>query len=165
MKPQNDKEIYRGYWLFSLYLAACVLIGVSTYIFYTKTLSVELEHIVDKTEEYDKIYVLQNELSEKIDSLYRYVSMFNTNMNDALLLNSVSKRKREIVAYMENLSSRDVRMYRRLMGEVNTFLALKDSIRLAKEEDDRSRRELKQCIEDNKQMKRKMTIGNITVER
>jgi hypothetical protein len=130
MKAQNNKAIYHAYWYFSLYLAACVLLGVLIYVFYTKTKGIEVRRIVDKTEEYDKIYVRQNELANSIDSLYVYVNLFNTHLNDAMLMNAVSKRKQDIIASMDDMNSRDVRMYRKLLGEVNTFLSLKDSIRL-----------------------------------
>jgi hypothetical protein len=165
MKAQNNKAIYHGYLQFSLYLAACVLLGVLIYVFYTKTKGIEVRRIVDKTEEYDKIYVRQNELANSIDSLYVYANLFNTHLNDAMLMNAVSKRKQDIIASMGDMNSRDVRMYRKLLGEVNTFLSLKDSIRLKTIEEDLVKRDLQQCIEDNKRTKRKMTIGGITVEK
>ncbi|MDR3266792.1 MAG: type VI secretion system transmembrane protein TssO [Tannerella sp.] len=165
MRPQNNKAIYRAYWQFSLYLSACVLVGAAIYFFYTNTSETEVERIVEKTEEYDRIYVRQTDLTDKIDTLFRYVTMFNTNKNDVLLMNAVSKRKQEIVANMEDMSSRDVRMYQKLVSEVNSFLSIKDSLRITQEEGDMVKKELKQCIDDNKQMKRKMTIGGITIEK
>ncbi|MDH6309468.1 hypothetical protein M2451_003850 [Dysgonomonas sp. PFB1-18] len=66
MRPQNHKEILRGYWKFSGYLGACVLVGVLTNFFYTKTSVVEVQRIVDKIEEYDKIYVQQIDLAGRI---------------------------------------------------------------------------------------------------
>ncbi|MDR3285869.1 MAG: type VI secretion system transmembrane protein TssO [Prevotellaceae bacterium] len=165
MKPQNNKAIYRGYLQFSLYLAVCVLTGVLIYVLYTKTGRVEVERIVDKTGEYDKIYIRQNELANSIDSLYLFVSMFNTKLNDAMLMNTVSKRKQDIIASMDNMNNRDVRMYRKLLNEVNTFLGIKDSIRVKTIEEDMVKKDLQQCINDNKQMKRKMTIGGLTIEK
>ncbi|GHT34838.1 hypothetical protein FACS189434_11670 [Bacteroidia bacterium] len=165
MKPQNNKAIYRAYWQFSLYLSACVLTGAAIYFFYTNTSETEVERIVEKTEEYDQIYVRQTDLTDKIDTLFRYVNMFNTNKNDVLLMKAVSKRKQEIVTGMEDMSSRDVRMYQKLVSEVNSFLNIKDSLRTTQEEGDMVRKELKQCIDDNKLIKRKMTIGGITIEK
>ncbi|MDR3062081.1 MAG: type VI secretion system transmembrane protein TssO [Dysgonamonadaceae bacterium] len=165
MKPQNNKEIYQSYWEFSGYLAACVLVGVLIYFFYTQTVETEVNRIVDKTEEYDRIYVRQNELADRIDSLYLYAGMFNTNMNDALLMNAVSKRKQDIMSSIEDMNSRDVRMCQKLMSEVNTFLSIKDSIRMMKQEEDLVLNDLRKCIDDNKQTTRKLTIGGITLEK
>lgn len=94
--PKNSKDITRGYWRFSGYLIACVFTGVLIYFCYIQTSKVEVDRIVSKTEEYDKIYVKQTDLVNRIDSLYYYTTMFNTNLNDAHLLNSVSRHKQEI---------------------------------------------------------------------
>ncbi|MDH6309480.1 hypothetical protein M2451_003838 [Dysgonomonas sp. PFB1-18] len=165
MRPQNHKEILRGYWKFSGYLAACVLVGVLTYFFYTKTSVVEVQRIVEKTEEYDKIYVQQIDLAGRIDTLYQYTSMFNTNKNDVLLQNSVSRRKQEIISSMESMNGRDIRLYQKLMSQVNSFLSIKDSIRTAKIDEELVRSDLMKCVEDNKQTTRKVTLGGITVRK
>lgn len=163
MKAQNNREIYKAYWLFSLYLVACVFVAVVVYYSFLRTSTIEVGRIVDKTEEYDKIYVQQIELASRIDSLYRYMSWFNTNLNDALLQNSVSKRKQEILASMESMNSKDVRLYQKLVSEVNTFLSVKDSIRQLKIQEDLVKSDLLKCVEDNKQTSRKLTIGGITI--
>lgn len=165
MKAQNNREIYKAYLRFSLYLAACVSIGVLIYFCYVKTSIIEVERIVDKTEEYDKIYVRQIELASRIDSLYQYVSLFNTNLNDAHLQHSVSRRKQEILSSMDDMNSRDIRLYRRLMSQINTFLGVKDSIRLFRIEEDMVKNDLFKCVEENKQTSRKLTIGGIVIEK
>ncbi|MDR2474398.1 MAG: type VI secretion system transmembrane protein TssO [Bacteroidales bacterium] len=165
MKPKNNKDIYRAYGLFALYLSCCVLVGVAVYFFYTKTTETEVERIVEKMDEYDQIFVRQSELTDKIDSLHSYINLFNTGKNDVLLMNAVSKRKQEISALMDNMSGRDVRMYQKLISEVNSFLSIKDSLRITQETETMVKKELKQCIEDNKQLKRKITIGGITIEK
>lgn len=165
MKAQNNKEITKGYLKFSLFLAFCVAIGVANYYCYLQTNQVEVNRIVEKTEEYDKIYVQQVELVSRIDSLYQYMLLFNTNKNDAMLQNVVSKRKQEILASMEDMNGRDVKMYQKLMSQVNTFLSTKDSIRILKTEEDLIRIDLKKCMEENKQASRKLTIGSITLNK
>ncbi len=165
MRAQNHKEITKSYWKFSGYLAACVLVGVLTYFFYTRTSVVEVQRIVEKTEEYDKIYVQQIDLAGRIDTLYQYTSMFNTNKNDVLLQNSVSRRKQEIISSMESMSGRDIRLYQKLMSQVNSFLSIKDSIRTAKIDEELVRSDLMKCVEDNKQTTRKVTLGGITVRK
>ena len=165
MRAQNNKEIYIGYLQFSLYLVACVFTGVLIYFSYTQTSNIEVDRIVEKTVEYDKIYVKQLELANRIDSLYQYTMLFNTNLNDVQLQYTVSKRKQELLASMEDMSSRDIRLYQKLMSEVNTFLGMKDSIRLSKIEEDMVKTDLLKCVEDNKQATRKLTIGGITLNK
>lgn len=165
MRAKNHKEITKGYLKFSGYLLACIFIGVFIYFCYMQTSNVEVNRIVEKTEEYDKIYVKQIDLANRIDSLYQYTTLFNTNLNDAHLLHSVSKRKQEILSMMDNMSSGDVRLYQKLMSEVNVFLGVKDSIRMAKTEEGLIKTDLLKCTEDNKQASRQLTIGGITVKR
>lgn len=165
MHALNHKEITLGYLKFSGFLAICILTASLIYLCYTKTCEVEVDRIVDKTEEYDKIYVRQIDLSNRIDTLYRYTSMFNTNLNDAHLLHSVSRRKQEILSMMEDMSGRDVRLYKKLMSEVNGFLGVKDSIRMAKTGEDLIKTDLLKCTEENKQLSRKLTIGGITLNK
>lgn len=131
MRAKNSKDIYRGYWKFAGYLAACVAVGVFVYWSYLQTTKTEVDKIVNKTMEYDRIYVRQIDFATRIDSLYDYTTKFNTNLNDALLLSSVSKRKQEILTSLDGMSSRDVRLYQKLMTQMNTFLSVKDSIRFA----------------------------------
>lgn len=165
MKARNNQEINKGYLKFSMFLATCVVIGVTTYFCFLQTNKVEVGRIVEKTEEYDKIYVQQIELVSRIDSLYQYMLLFNTNKNDAMLQNLVSKRKQEILASMEDMNGRDIKMYQRLMSQVNSFLSAKDSIRILGTEEDLIRIDLKKCMEENKQASRKLTIGSITLNK
>lgn len=165
MRAQNHKEITHGYLKFSGFLALCIVIAVLINLCYTKTSDVEVDRIIDKTEEYDKIYVRQIDLSNRIDTLYQYTSMFNTNLNDAHLLHSVSRRKQEILSMMDDMSSRDVRLYQKLMTEINVFLSVKDSIRIAKSTEDLIKSDLLICTEENKLISRKLTIGSITLNK
>jgi len=165
MRAKNHKDITRGYWKFSGYLVACVFTGILIYFCYLHTTKIEVGRIVDKTEEYDKIYVKQIDLSNRIDELYNHILMFNTNKNDAHLLSSVSRQKQEILSMMDNMNNNDIRLYQKLMGEVNVFLGIKDSIRIAKEDEDMIKEDLMKCMDENKQTSRRLTIGGITVNR
>jgi hypothetical protein len=159
MKAQNSDAMIRGYILFALYLAACVGIGVSVYFFFLRTSLVELTRIVNKTEEYDAIYLRQIEITADIDSLYRYAGLFNTNLNDDQLQNAVSRRKQELLTSLNALNGRDIRLHQKLMSRINVFLGVKDSIRILKEEEEIIKNELRKCIGENKQTSRKITLG------
>lgn len=163
MRPQNHKKILHGYWKFSLFLASCVAVGVITYSSYRQSCKVEVNRIIEKTEEYDRIYIQQTELSGRIDTLYQYVQLFNTNKNDVALQSAVSKRKQEIFTMMEDMSGRDVKLHQKLMSQINTFLSAKDSIRLLTIQEDLLRVDLQKCMDENKQLSRKITIGSITL--
>lgn len=163
MRAQNYKEITHAYWKFSGYLIATVFVGVFIYFCYIRTSGVEVTRIVEKTGEYDEIYVQQIDLGNRIDSLLYYSTLFNTNKNDAQLSNLVSRRKQEIVSMMDNMNGRDIRLYQKLMSEVNVFLGVKDSIRSAKLEEGMIKADLLRCAGENKQTSRQLTIGGITV--
>ncbi|NDV65225.1 type VI secretion system TssO [Bacteroides sp. 224] len=163
MKAKNNKEIYKGYGWFSFYLAICVLVGVCIYFCYLQTSQIEVNRIVEKTEEYDVIYIRQADIANSIDSLYYYANLFNTNLNDAQLLNAVIRRKQETQSLMEDMDRKDVRLYWKLVNELNDFLSIKDSIRLAKQEEEMVRTDLLKCTEENRQTARKLTLGGISV--
>ncbi|MFV0345485.1 MAG: type VI secretion system transmembrane protein TssQ [Bacteroidales bacterium] len=122
MKSKNYKEVTNAYLKFSGFLIASVLLGVLIFFCYVQTNKVEVNRIVEKTQEYDKIYVQQLELVSKVDTLFSYTIGFNTNLNDVELLNAVSSRKQQISSYMDGMSSKDVRLYQKLITEYNGFL-------------------------------------------
>jgi hypothetical protein len=138
---------------------------VLIYFCYVRTSDIEVSRIVEKTVEYDKIYVRQTDLANRIDSLYQYTMLFNTRLNDVHLLSSVSRRKQEILTMMDDMSGRDIRLYRKLMSQVNTFLGVKDSIRTARTEESLVKADLLKCTEDNKQASRRLTLGGITLKK
>jgi len=164
MKAQNHKAVTKGYLLFSAYLAACVIVGVLAYFCYMQTSFIEVNKIFAKTVEYDKIHTRQNELSDKIGDLYQYINQLNTDKNDKMLMEAISNRKQEITLSMKGIDNRDVKIHRQLMGEVDSFLGIKDSIRTAKSEEAQVKKELRQCIDDNKQLTRKMTKGRMSIK-
>lgn len=161
VKPQNNKDIWKAYRVFSLYLAGSVSIAVLIYSFYINTSIVEVDRILAKTEESDKIVVQQIELTQKIDSLYAYTAMFNTNLNDGLLLNAVSKRKQDVLTDIEKLNAKDAKLYHALMQEINIFLSVKDSIRLLRIEEDLVKTDLQKCMDNNKNAMRSINLGKI----
>ncbi|MFV0346095.1 MAG: type VI secretion system TssO, partial [Bacteroidales bacterium] len=158
MKSKNHKEVTNAYLKFSGYLIASVLLGVLIFFCYVQTNKVEVNRIVEKTQEYDKIYVQQLELVSKVDTLFSYTIGFNTNLNDVELLNAVSSRKQQISSYMDGMSSKDVRLYQKLITEYNGFLGVKDSIRQATIDVEMIKRDLDKCVQDNSQASRKLTI-------
>ena len=159
MRPKNHKAITIGYLKFSGYLLATVLIGVLIYFSYMRTSEVEVARIVEQTVEYNRIHVRQIELTNRIDELYHYTTLFNTNRNDAHLMNAVSRRKQEIISLMGDMNNRDVRLHQMLISQMNVFLNVKDSIRLVTIEEDLVRTDLLTCMENNRQVTRRLNLG------
>lgn len=165
MKSKNHKEITRAYWKFSGYLVVCVAIGVLSFSFYNHTAGIEVNRIVTKTDEYDRIYVRQTEIIHQIDSLYFYTTLLNTNLNDAALMNVANRRKQELLTDIGKMNPGNVRLYLLLLSEYNGFLSIKDSIRLLKQEEDLVKSDLMKCMEENRNTTRKLRMGGITINK
>ncbi|MDR1198723.1 MAG: type VI secretion system transmembrane protein TssO [Prevotellaceae bacterium] len=159
MKAKNSKDITRGYGIFSLYLAACVIVAVFAYFCYLRTSVVEVKRIISKTGEYDAIHQYQTDITAHIDTLYYYSGLFNSNLNDDRLQNTVNRRKQEILSDIDKFSEHDMRLHRTLLNQLITFLNVKDSIRSLKNEEDMIKNELRKCIEENRQTTRTITVG------
>jgi predicted PurR-regulated permease PerM len=164
MKSRNHQSVTRGYLVFSGYLAACIAVGVLVYFFFMQTSFTEVNRIVARTGDYDKIHAQQNELSDKISTLFLYVNQLNTDKNDKMLMTAVSDRKQEIMTFMSGIGKSDVKIHQQLMNDLDIFLETKDSIRIAQNDEEQIKKELRQCIEDNRQLSRKMKKGNMTVK-
>ncbi|NDV78479.1 type VI secretion system TssO [Dysgonomonas sp. 511] len=160
MRAKNHKEVTRGYLKFSGYLIACVVTGVLVYTCYIWTSNVEVNRIIEKTDEYDKIYVKQIDLTNRIDSLYQYTTLFNTKYHDVHLHHLVSRHKQEILSVMDGMNSRDIRLYQKLMNEINVFLSVKDSISVIKGDEDFAKEELKTCRNKNTEVAQQIKSGN-----
>ena len=52
-----------------------------------------------------------------------------------------------LLKYVQGMDAKDCRLYRQLLGNINIFLGVKDSIRLM------------QCIQDNWKTRRNMNVG------
>ena len=158
MRAQNHKEINAVYWKFSGYLVACIFTGIFVFFCYIRTSDAEVDQIVSKTEEYDNIYIRQIDLVSRIDSLYHYAGMINTELRDIPLLNSVAKQRQEIISMMEGMNSKDIRIYQKLMTDVNLFLGVKDSIRIAKIDENMVKTDLQRCTDDSRRASRRTTV-------
>lgn len=164
MRAKNYKQIRNRSLVLSAYLAGCIALCALFSCFYCQVGREEVGRIVSKTEEYDHVYMNQLELVEQFDSLYRYMMMFNTNKNDAALQNVVSKQKQVLVKEMENMNGADTRLYRTLVAQVNSFLSVKDSIRILKLQEDLLRNDLRKCMEENKSVGRQLVVGSTSQE-
>lgn len=167
MKPKNNSTVRKAYIKFSYFLAICIVWAVVVFSCFLKTASVEVKEILQKTIEYDRIYAKQIELANSVDSIYQYMKLMNTDpkINDILLQSLVSTRKMNILKFTREFDSKDCQLYSRLLNNVNLFLSVKDSIRLLSIKEELVREDLNRCIQDNRKTKRKLSIGNVSIEK
>lgn len=161
MKPKNNKDVRNGYLRFSFLLAACIAWSVLFFSCFLKTSTIEVKSIMTKTLDYDRIYTKEIDLATGVDSVYQYMKLMNTSprINDGLLQSIVSTRKMDLLKSTQNIDNADCVLYGNLLNQINTFLSIKDSIRIMKIQEDMVRQDLLQCIRDNRKTRRNMNIG------
>jgi hypothetical protein len=132
-----------------------------------RTASTEVKMIMAKTMEYDNIYSAELNMAAAVDSIYQYMSLMNSSpkINDLLLQSVVSNRKMQLQNRINGLDERDFLLYKKLAGNINVFLGVKDSIRLAEKEESVVREDLLRCVRENREISRKLKVGGITYER
>ena len=120
-----------------------------------------------KTVEYDNIYSAELNMVVAVDSIYQYMSLMNSSpkINDLLLQSVVSNRKMQLQNQINALDEKDFLLYKKLAGNINVFLGVKDSIRLAEKEESIVREDLMRCVKENREISRKLKVGGITYER
>lgn len=167
MKAQNNKTIRKEYFRFSGYFILTVMVAVSSLYFFMKTSSVEVKKILEKTEEYDRIYTRQLSLAQSVDSIYQYLSLLNTSpkINDLLLQNVISNKKISLLDNLASMNEPDCKIYRKLVNDLNIFLRIKDSIRIVSIQEALVKEDLLRCVNENKQVSRKLSAGGLIYEK
>ena len=169
MKAQicNGKDVHKAMVTFCCYLVAAIVLAVCIFSCFMKTSSVEVYKILAKTQEYDFIQTQQVNMTESVDTLYFYSSLLNTDpkINNSLMYNIISGRKMYLNSAVESMEEKDCRIYKKLTNQMNTFLSIKDSIRLAMTEEEMVRTDLLRCISDNRVVTRRMAVGGLTYDR
>lgn len=167
MKAKNSEDVYKGMRTFCYYLVAAIILGVCIFSCFMKTSSVEVHKILAKTQEYDFIQTQQVNMVEGVDTLYFYSSLLNSDpkINNSLMYNVISGRKLHLINSVNNMEEKDCRLYKKLTNQMNNFLSIKDSIRLAMTEEEMVRADLIRCISDNRKVTRQMAVGGLTYDR
>ena len=165
MKPKNNSQIVKAYALFALSIVSAAFIGVLSVFFFFRTARAELELIGTKTQEYDRINAFQIEMIGRIDTIYNYMQMLNSSekINDVLLQKTISTKKMTLLNDLNQIPEKDSYLFRKLTNQLNIFLNVNDSIRLLTIEEGLIKEELTRCIEDNKRLVRKLSIGGIQI--
>ena len=148
MKAKNSEKIIRGYLEFAGGLLISTALSMALLTGFIHTNGSEYKLMESKTQEYDKIYARQIALVDKV-----------------VLQKVISTRKMELIEELQIMDSKDVLLYKKLASQINVFLDTKEAIRKAVIEESLVRKDLMRCIQDNKQATRKLTLGNISVEK
>ena len=148
MKAKNSEKIIRGYLEFAGGLLISTALSMALLTGFIHTNGSEYKLMESKTQEYDKIYARQIALVDKVDSLYNYLVLMGSNdrLNQVVLQKVISTRKMELIEELQIMDT-------------------KEAIRKAVIEESLVRKDLMRCIQDNKQATRKLTLGNISVEK
>ncbi len=167
MKAKNYLQIRKAYLYFSVSLLCTSALAVLLIFMYIGTAKAELALIDSKTYEYDRINAYQADMVDQMDDIYKYMNLLNSSekINDVLLQNLISTKKMTFFNTLQNIPEKDALIYRKLASQINIFLNVKDSIRVLTQEEMMLKEELIRCIEDNKQLVRKLSIGGILIDR
>ena len=147
---------------FAGYLTCCIILAVTIFACFLKTSGIEVKRITEQALEYDHIYAKEPSLSNIVHSVYHHMKLLNTSpqINDMLLQSVVSTRKMNLLKYVQGMDAKDCRLYRQLLGNINIFLGVKDSIRLLNIQEEMVKKDLMQCIQDNWKTRRNLNVGS-----
>jgi hypothetical protein len=167
MKARNNKEITLGYLKFTIALGCSVAIAVCSVCSFIATSKTEIASIGRKTGEYDKTYAWQAELVDKMDSVYNYMTLLNSSdrINDIVVMSIVSARNVDFSNRLQEFGRDDAQAYCLLSGRLKGFMALKDSIRMRRIDQQLLYGDLQRCIQDNRQAVRKLSLGGRVIEK
>jgi len=164
MSIKNNKEVIQAVRKFSYYLVGLVALAVCIFSGFMKTASVEVDRILDKTQEYDYIQMKQIALTESMDTLFFYAGLLNSDqkINSSLMFNVISEKKNSFLSHTNDLADKDCRIYKKLASQFNVFLGVKDSIYITSKEEELLRADLVRCISDNRVAARRLAIGGLS---
>ncbi len=154
MKAKNNNEVTKAILQFSGFLLITVVLSVCAFSLFMKTAIVEVERIMNKTEDYDLIQIKQARLTESMDTMLYYSQLLNTDekINNTIMYNNLNKRRLALSDELMGMNEYDGYLYKKLSVQLQRFLQTKDSIRQAKYQEDVLRIELQQCLNSNKQL-------------
>ncbi|MFD2934966.1 type VI secretion system TssO [Spirosoma flavum] len=167
MKSLNHKEISQAFNRFMAWFASLLLVTITCVYSYVKTSSNQLSRLSQQKEAFDQIFLRDAMLTDKVDSLYNYMSLLNTDRirDDRQMQRLITKKKEEFTKLVtqQQKTQRYFVVYNRLFSHINEMLLMKDSLNKAMVEEGDLRDELKDClrraVEEHRQRKRSGGAG------
>lgn len=163
MKPLNYKEVRKGYLAFSCVMVVVITIPVLMCYSLYLTAAHEAKMIESRGRSFDRTFARQIELVDRVDSLYTYMSLLNTDprINDVVVQGVISSKKMSLINHLPEMDKRDVLLYKDLLNLVNDFLTLKDSIRIVTNEEQTVRLELQRCMAADQNASRRLSLEGL----
>lgn len=164
MKAKNSKDVMRGYTLFTIAILCAIVLGFFCIWSFFYTANREVAAMELRSRGYDDTYMKQIMLAEKVDSLYNYILLLNSEQryNELVLKNRISAQKMNLQKMLNEMDKSDAALYNKLYDQINVVLQTKDSVRLMNGHVEQIKAELQACIKENKIATRNMIINNTT---
>jgi hypothetical protein len=164
MKAKNNKEVRNAIMRFSACMFASVALATGIYSSFMQTSIIEVRQILEKSGKYDHLQMTQVVLTETVDTMYYYAMLINSSdilINQPAMFTMLSNKSILFNESLAGLNQDDCLNYKKLSAKLGDFIQLKDSIRVANVELEVLKDEYLRCIEKNKNMRRRLFIGNV----
>jgi hypothetical protein len=165
MKALNHKEITNRYLIFLANFTLLLACTVLCWYLYLKTCDVQAAKILEKKNEYDFIFNKQQELSNKIDSLNKFLNMLNTDQveNEVALERTILKIKNETSRDFDVLEANGDKNYvifKKIIDNIEKAIDNKKALQQAILDEETQKRKLVDCIDANKKVKKELISTN-----
>ncbi len=151
MKSLNHKEISRAFNRFLVWFAGLLVLTTACVYSCQRTSEQQATQLIRQKEAFDRYYIIDATLSDRVDSLYTYMSMLNTSQirNDRQMQRLITKKKEEFIRQVnqEQQTQKYFTVYNRLLGHINEMLLVKDSLNRAILQESDMREDLKNCLD------------------
>ena len=150
MKSLNHKEINQAFTRFLAWFASLLVAAVGCVYAYVQTSSQQLSQLSQQKETFDRVFLMDAELADKVDSVYAYMSLLNTDRirDDRQMQRLITRKKEELTKLVNQQQKREqyFAVYTRLSGHINEMLLLKDSLNKAMVDEGDLRDQLTDCL-------------------
>jgi|GEM_PF-1127639 len=160
MNPLNHSQIKRKtlvFWLYFLILIFLLFLPVYALFF---SYNQQKSYITDDLNAYKEVLNRQIDIHHKVDSLHQLMGLLNTGKvgNDLFLEQYISNNKAELSKVVNKDSSEAFKHYALLLNQMDKMLLLKDSIRVISSRESLAYRDLIECINKSKKIKRDLSF-------
>ena len=156
MKALNSKDINNKYFIFLLNFTILLSLTITCYFLFLKADAQQSKMIVKQREKHEYIFDKRQQLTNKIDTLNRYLLLLNTEQveNEPALKRTIMNIKNEAGKQLEQLRATDDATYYilfdKIIKNVDKAIDHKNEFQKASAEEKRQKQKLDECIELNK---------------